>query len=669
MIVYEATKQEFVRDALQNLIAKKIENLFKEKIRRSINPREDMSWRNSIQYMKNILEDEDIPQNSGVAIEYKIPNTGNRIDFILSGKNEKDKNIAIIIELKQWQKAEAIENKDGIINTEIEVLKSETGKVKTFTGGALREVTHPSYQAWSYAAFIKDYNENVQNENIELYPCAYLHNYEETEPPQITNPIYKEYIDKAPVFMENDFMKLRNFIKKFVKYGDNKETLYLIEDGKLKPSKSLQDCIANMIKGNSEFILLEDQKIAHETALDMARNCKIDGKKRCLIIKGGPGTGKTVLAIQLLSELTNKPYEMACNFVTKNSSVREVFKAKLKGNIKVSSVDNMFKGSGSYIDTPKNTFDVILVDEAHRLNEKSGMFHNMGDNQIKEIINATKLSIFFVDNNQRVTTYDIGTTDEIYKCIEEFNIEKSFTKTIELKSQFRCNGSDGYLAWLDSVLEIRETANENGFDIDYDIQVFDNPNDIKNFIFEKNKKNNKARIVAGYCWNWEKKQKTNKDYYDITIPEFNFEMSWNLGNTSTWAIDENSVNEAGCIHTCQGLEFDYVGVIIGKDLRFENGHIITDFFERANTDQSIKGLKTLYKNNKNAALKEADMIIKNTYRTLMTRGQKGCYIYCEDKALSEYLKRRLEIKNKNYEEENKNQSMKVAEESEEYKTD
>ncbi|HBZ50983.1 MAG TPA: ATP-binding protein, partial [Erysipelotrichaceae bacterium] len=125
---------------------------------------------------------------------------------------------------------------------------------------------------------------------------------------------------------------------------------------------------------------------------------------------------------------------------------------------------------------------------------------------------------------------------------------------------------------------------------------------------------------------------------------FDFGMSWNLGSTSTWAIDKDSVNEVGCIHTCQGLEFDYVGVIIGDDMRYENGHIITDFTKRAKTDKSLFGIKKLYKEQPEEALKRADHIIKNTYRTLLTRGQKGCFIYCTDSALANYFKARLNYK-------------------------
>ena len=264
------------------------------------------------------------------------------------------------------------------------------------------------------------------------------------------------------------------------------------------------------------------------------------------------------------------------------------------------------------------------------------MFQNKGENQIKEIIHASKLSVFFIDESQRVTTSDIGSEDEIRKFATE---QKAEIIEMKLESQFRCNGSDGYLAWLDHILGIRDTANTE-FDFDYDFQVFDDPNELRKAIVSKNA-NNKARMVAGYCWNWVTKGKTNPNLFDINIDQYNFHMSWNLANTTTWSIDEGSIDQCGCIHTCQGLEFDYVGVIIGDDLRYENGHLITDASQRARTDKSLKGLGKMSKENPEEAERIADEIIRNTYRTLMTRGMKGCYIYCTDKALADYIKNKM----------------------------
>lgn len=579
------------------------------------------SWTNSMQYMYKVLNDHNIPNDSGIAIEFKIPYTSKRIDFLLSGKNKKQNNTVIIIELKQWQDVEKVEGKSAL--------------VKTIMNGNKVETTHPSYQAWSYATLIEDYNEYVQKESVNLYPCAYLHNYERISNDPLHDDVYNYYLKKAPAFVKGDVLKLRDFISKYIKYGDEGETLYLIENGKIKPSKSLQDSLVGMLKGNTEFIMIDDQKVVYENAINMAKKSYDDSQKRVLIVDGGPGTGKSVLAINLLVNLTN--HDMVCQYVTKNATPRNVYATKLNGEFRKNRIYNLFKGSGSYVDARSNEFDALIVDEAHRLNEKSGMFRNMGDNQIKEIIKSSKFSVFFIDENQKIDIYDIGTIEEIKKYAKE---QGALCDIMNLSSQFRCNGSDGYIAWIDDVLEIREAANYDGFDMDYDFKIIDNPNELKELIYEKNKINNKARIVAGYCWGWKTENKNNPDIHDIEIPEFNFAMSWNLGNTSTWAIDPESVNQIGCIHTSQGIEFDYIGVVIGNDMRFENGHIITDFKKRAATDTSIKGLKKLFRENPDKALKIADELIKNTYRTLMTRGQKGCYVYCEDKNLAEYLKMR-----------------------------
>lgn len=325
-------------------------------------------------------------------------------------------------------------------------------------------------------------------------------------------------------------------------------------------------------------------------------------------------------------------------YVTKNAAPRNIYNCRLKGNMRKSRIDALFMGSGKFTAAPENAFDVLLVDEAHRLNERSGLYRNMGENQVKEIIRSSRLSVFFIDEDQGVTLDDIGTVDVIRGFAREQGAD---IKEMELDSQFRCSGSDGYLEWVDDVLQVRETAAFGHDDtFDYDIRVFDDPNEMRAEIEERNRVDNRSRIVAGYCWNWISAGKNDSDVHDITIPGHGFGMSWNLGNSTTWAIDPDSVNEAGCIHTCQGLEFDYVGVIIGPDMRYDasTNTIVTDASKRAKTDKSLNGLR---KHPKEEQAVIADRIIKNTYRVLMTRGMKGCFVYCTDRALSDHIRERV----------------------------
>ena len=618
MLVYEGIKSGFIDDVNLNRIVDKIYDKYKHFFGRTSESQLN-SWKNSMQYMRGVLDDKEIPDNAGVAIEFNIPTTSKRIDFILSGRDNNRKDSVIIIELKQWETCTAVEGKDAIVST--------------FTGGGIREVAHPSYQAMSYANLIKDFNETVQLDEIGLYPCAFLHNYDLRDDDPICSSQYQEYINEAPMFGTNDFEKLRKFIKKYIVEGDDRELLYKIENGRIRPSKRLQDSLAKMLQGNKEFNMIDEQKVIYEDAIRMAIDTVANNSKNVLVVQGGPGTGKSVLAINLLVELTKR--NMTSFYVTKNAAPRAVFRDKLKGSFKMTYINNLFQGSGQFTEAEKNEVDVLIVDEAHRLNAKSGMFQNLGENQIKEIINASNFSVFFIDEDQKVTLKDIGSVDEIKKYASELG---AGIKVVELESQFRCNGSDGYLAWLDNLLEIRKTANFDDMDFDYDFRVLDDPNEVRRLIEEKNRENNKSRMVAGYCWNWISEGKNNTDIHDIVIPEYNFEMSWNLGNSQTWAIDLTSVNEIGCIHTCQGLEFDYVGVIIGDDIRYEDGHIVTDYTKRAKTDQSLKGINKIAKEEgKEAANRIADSIIKNTYRTLMTRGMKGCYVYCTNDELKKHI--------------------------------
>ena len=624
MLVYSGIKTDFLQSVEDGTLADEIRETILNKLGRNTPDSEYRSWENSLTSMYVVMNDSQIPGNSGVAIEYNIPQTAKRVDFIVSGYDKDNQPSIVIIELKQWDKLSAIEGVDAL--------------VETYTGHANRRVVHPSYQAWSYAQLIKDYNSTVQDREIQIRPCAYLHNYSRRDNDPLDSDWYYEYLKAAPAFTKKDNNRLREYIKKSIVTGDNKEVLYYVENGKIRPSKSLQNSIAKMIKGNPEFIMIDEQKVVYEDVLRLSGLCQKDSRKRTIICQGGPGTGKTVIAINLLAELTQR--DQLVQYVSKNSAPRQVYLEKLRGTMRLNSINNMFKGSGTYYDAPENFAGTLLVDEAHRLNEKSGMFHNKGENQIKEIINASLCSVFFIDEDQRVTMDDIGSVDQIKRWAREADSE---VYEMELVSQFRCNGSNGYLAWLDNILQIRDTANYDLEDIDFDIRICDTPNEVRDLIIEKNRTTNRARMLAGYCWDWNNDEANNSAYHDIKIGDF--EMSWNLKNGEPFAVSDTSVNEIGCIHTSQGLEFDYVGVIVGNDIRFENGKVITDFTKRAKTDQSLKGIKKLSKENPNEAQKRADEIIRNTYRTLLTRGMKGCYIYCVDPELEQYLKDRIKSYN------------------------
>ena len=626
MLIYKATKGQFVRDVDSGHIAYKIENQFYKHGISHNNDAEYVSWENSLRAMRSVIGVPSFSDDVQVAVEYQIPQTSKRVDFLIGGRNENDEDKIVVVELKQWEEAHHT-TYDGIVTA--------------FTGGMNRSVAHPSYQAYSYAKTIENFNATVQDEGITLSPCAYLHNYKKNKLSEITDPIYSEIIELAPVYIKNEEDKLRSFISKYIAKPPVGDLLYKVDNGRIRPSKALQDTLTSMLAGNEEFVMIDEQKVVYEAVKKLVKQSQEDGQKYTIIVEGGPGTGKSVVAIQLLADLTAAE-GLVVSYVTKNAAPREVYFAKLRqGKAKNNYIKALFKSSSLFWNCKENFFDCLIVDEAHRLNKKSCIYR--GENQIKEIINSSKVSVFFIDENQIVTGKDIGSVAEIKKWADALGSHLFCGKEYNLTSQFRCNGSDGYIAFLNDLLGIRSTANYNGFSMEYDLKVYDDPCQMREDLRVKNNVNNKSRMLAGYCYEWITKKSNDPSVFDIEIAD-GFRAKWNFGTTKTWAIDKDSFDQVGCIHTSQGLEFDYVGVIIGKDLRYEDGKVITDKTMRACTDKSLDGTGVMA--NKEEVI---DRIIRNTYKTLMTRGQKGCWVYCEDPALQEYMKYRIEIANENKE--------------------
>lgn len=615
MLAYVATKQQFLADA--PTIEDKVEASVKEKLGIRVSPAEKTAWRNSLgNAMSHLARDSRIPDDAGVAIEYRLNGRRFRIDFMLSGKNTAGEESLVIIELKQWSEIEASDLRDH---------------VRTFVGGAVRDEHHPSYQAWSYSSHMQSYNEYVYSTGVSVAACAYLHNCD--DPTIIKDEVFTEWTTSTPVFIKGELEPLVQHVTKSVATGDGVDLLTRIDRSPIRPSKPLADAVGNMLNGQTEFVLIDEQKTVLESIVAAATKAQVE-TKQVLIIHGGPGTGKSVIALNALARLTSLRKNV--RYVTPNAAPRAVFEDKLQKILSRQMLTGLFSGSGAYTTSPKDSFDMLIVDEAHRLKARH-QYSKGGVNQIKETIAASRASVFFIDEAQQVTWKDIGDI----AAIEEF--AKSAGAEIHhftLHSQFRCGGSDDYLVWLDDTLGIRSDESSYFSPDRYDFRIFDNPAELHDTIREKNRDSNKSRMVAGYCWNWV--SRNDKTQADLAFPEFRYQANWNLTeHGSKWIIEPDSVSEVGCIHTCQGLELDYVGVIIGPDLVFRDGELTTEPAARAKTDKSLAGFKKALGEDPIAATKRADAIIRNTYRTLMSRGMKGCYVYFTDTATADYFKSQL----------------------------
>lgn len=620
MIVYNANKQTFVQDVRSGVIATKILNLIREKGLNAGQDREFASWHNSMKFMRDIVDDSEIDDDVQIAIEYNIPQTSKRVDFIIVGADEKDRENIVIVELKQWSKAEVVDDDMHF-------------SVRTYVANDKRIVCHPSYQAYSYSRFLNNYSQAIHDRNIHLIPCAYLHNYLPAYKSALSAEIYKEWYTTAPFFIMDEVQQFNEFVKEFVtKKSAHGDLLYQIENGRIRPTKSLQDALATMVRGTPVFDLLDEQAVCYDMCIRTMLQCLKDQKKRTILVQGGPGTGKSVLAVNLLMHFITS----ACNaaYVTKNSAPRQAFLSILSQNKaeNIAEISQLFRSPFGLASVPANSYDCLIVDEAHRLVKKMYGDWN-GENQVKECINASLLTVFLLDEDQAVTTKDIGSVQEISKWCEELGSTIIMREETKLTSQFRCNGSDAYIQFIDNLLQRKEESIAVPLsELNYDLRLFDDASQMRDALREKNAINNKARMVAGYCYDWNVKNRRGD--VDIELPG-GFQAKWNLANDKIWAINPRSFEEVGCIHTAQGLEFDYVGVLIGKDLTYDksSGRIVTNK-SAISTDDKSSGIR-------GASEEDARRLILNTYKTLLTRGQKGCYVYCEDEALREYFKKML----------------------------
>ncbi|AJY74287.1 DUF2075 domain-containing protein [Paenibacillus beijingensis] len=614
MIVYSSSVAEFKEAVDDNKIAANIEASYIEKLGKRPTVSEWRAWNNSMQFMERVIRNSKVADDCGVMIEYNIPSTSKRIDFVIAGKDDNQDDHFIIVELKQWQEALATDKEDVVLSS---------------INGSLRETTHPSYQAWSYRQFMYDMNAAVYSRGVKGHSVAFLHNYKEKNPEPLKAEQYRKTVQEAPLFFSHEMRQLQTFLYKYVGQGKGMELLYEIENGKIVPSKSLIDHVHALFEGHSDFVLLDEQKIAYETIISLAK--KQDTKKT-IIIKGGPGTGKSVISMNALGGLLRS--KLNTKFVAPNASFRNVMVEMLTKQSSKSKMrtKSLFMGSGSFVDSQEDEFDVLIVDEAHRLKGK-GTYMYKGVNQIDDIIKSSKVNVFFIDDNQRIRPNDIGSLDEIKRIAAE---RHSLVYEYSLTSQFRCSGADGFLNWIDDVLRIRETANYSGWDREtFDFRIYESPHEVYEATQEKQASGCKARMVAGFAWPWTDKGNANGEVDDVIIEEHDFRMPWNgRAIQGAWAIHPDGVHQVGCVHTTQGLEFDYVGVIIGNDLKYnpETDEIVADYNEYKDTT----GKKGMKNNNQ-----ELTRLIKNIYKVLMTRGMKGCYVFCRDKELRDYLLTRL----------------------------
>lgn len=628
MIIYSETKSGFLKDVEQNRLHAKLTHSFKTMTGGV--PSDSRVWADEYTRFSVTLAKARIDDDVQVALEYHLSAAGRfRIDALLVG-NDGERDNGLIVELKAWDKAEATDI-DGMVYAPV-------------GGGKVTE--HPSLQARKYKGLILRFNRDVADRGVGLDPVAYLFNLHRRTPEPLEDSRYQDVLDDATLFLANDAEKLRQRIEKVVPRKAKQDLLFILENGRLRPADDLIDRVSSMLEGNEEFVLMDDQNVAFQVIRHHLLPAKAKGGRQVFIVEGGPGTGKSVIAVRLLAEVLNQ--KRMGFFVAPNRAFRETLVEYLAKGNKGYREDGqaLFQSSWSFheADYDKDQrFEVLIVDEAHRLKNAGHMYR--GKNMVEDMVRAAKTSVFFVDDTQRVQWSDIGSVDEIRRVAAKYGAHCH--TPFKLTAQFRCNGSDSYLNWLDDTLQIRETAEFDSWaETQYEFKVFDSAVELYQALMQRNE-GNKARLVAGYSWEWPSEgRRRGSDATHVNAD--GLALPWNFDGEN-WATSKDGIRQVGCVHTCQGLEFDWLGVMIGEDLVYRDGQVLGVPEKRARTDASLKGWKKDLREAKGsvdatkAVLDRVDLIIKSTYKVLLSRGRRGCYVWCADPALRSYLKDRLEL--------------------------
>ncbi len=606
MIAYNETIKQFNIDVINNNIINKIS--------RNLNAgkSEQYAWQDAAIYMKNILELSNLPDDVEIGMELKIPITNNRIDFLIAGLNENDEKSLLVVELKRWSSVSK-SDKENLVNAD----DTSYGK----------DSLHPSYQAYSYKINLEAYNETIINENIEINSCSYLHNLRHDK--DIKDEFYKEILEKSPIFSANDNQKLANFIKRHIVKAHHNKLLFQIENSKIKPSEMLMNTLEDELNNNQVFTLLGRQEISYRNIRKIIKDNSDADQKQVIIVRGGAGTGKSVIAIKVLNDFIQQ--EKLSFYVTKNSAVRTVYGRKLAGK-RNEHLRSLFMSIITISrDRPVNEYDCLVIDEAHRLPQRSQRGHVLlGQDLIRELIQSTKYSIFFIDEKQQVDIRDYATIEQITKTAEQMGAKVHDNENLRLEAQFRCSGNDEYINIVDSILYNEEPKYEKLFD--YDVRVFDDINEWHEKILDKIETTPNSRMLAGDVFDWVTRD--DDSLFDIEIGDV--KLQWN--KNTYFSAYENQKYRVGHIDSVQGLEFDYVGLIIGDDLSYNpyTDKVETNYLRHPERAGHFR------RHGRRAPLEEdlptIDKIIRNTYNVLLKRGIKGCYIYCMDKNLSKYLK-------------------------------
>lgn len=652
-VLYQAPQAQFISDVERNYVSQKMRHTAEQAGIHSAE-NEIASWENNAPHIARLLT-QCGAKDSYVTFEFLVPFSRKRIDCMIYGTGEDNSENVIHIELKQWSnKTVGIADSDGNFTADDSANRQPDDvifNVEAFTGHANRIVAHPSQQVQGYQGYLSNFIEVFSNHEVSLTGLAYCYNYTKNATPSfLFDDKYATLLSKYPTYAKDQFDELTEKLTGLLKKGEGLSIFNKVMQSPIRPSKKLLNEVQTMVENGdiSTFALIDDQLVARNMILDKIRPYIKNGEfeKSVIIVNGGPGTGKTVIALHVLAELakqTNNGHGLNVQYATKSASLLSGVKSKIRPATRI-----LFQNVTSYVPavTDENAVDVLLIDEAHRIGRTSnGQYtpaaRKTNLSQIDTIIRASKISVFFIDEKQAIRGAEIGNTSMIREAAAKYEAK---VEECELKSQFRCNGSDNYMDWIEQVLYNRPITSKFALS-DFNLQILDSPQEMYDRLVEQdNVPNQTARIMAGFCWKWSDTLDENGDLIkDVEIGDF--KMPWETHRKFTrapqgyvkwyeWAYRPEGIKQVGCIYTAQGFEFDYAGVIIGPDLIYNTVSHKIETVKSATRDPMLRTAP-------NEATMTYDDYVRNIYRVLMTRGMKGCFLYICDENLRNYMKQLL----------------------------
>jgi len=631
MLIYNDSIKQFIQDIRENRLTEIMSNSFQLRFGKRASISEINSWQNSLSRVRDLIELAELTDNM-IALEYEVPYNQNRIDCLLFGKDDSDNANIVLLELKQWSEVTALEDEGNF---------EEKYNVETYTGGTNRIVPHPSQQVKGYQNYLKSFISEFENAPpLIVFSCAYCHNYIKNANDGLFDPIYNKIVNEFPIYTKSDVKILASKIKTLLSKGNGFEIFNRFMNSSIRPSKKLLENVSKIVKNEVVFSLLNEQLVAKNLIWSKVRKSEKAKEKSVIIVHGGPGTGKSVIAINILAEAAQRDKKVF--YGCKSKPFTEGLK-KLVGRDGEMLFSNLYRFLPSKI--APNSLDLLLIDEAHRIEKISNhRFTKLEDKtdipQIEQLIICSKTSVFFIDDKQNVRSQEIGSSELIREATTKLGC-KLFEVT--LNTQYRCMGSNDYLLWLESTLGYTNDKRVLRKNEIFDFKIMDSPNAIYEIIKAKEaKKPNSARMMAGFCWPWSKSLDENGEFVkDVVIG--NFAMPWETHGEITrppngyvkwyeWAYKTEGSKQIGCIYTAQGFEFDYAGVIIGDDLIYNDQTDSLSADISATQDPTLRRSKESFETH-----------VKNIYRTLLSRGMKGCYVYFTNKKTEAFFKSRIEI--------------------------